>query len=201
MESQILDWLANVVGALVVLIPAAIWYVRKQVESQLKKTADRYNYQLRNAETVFQRRVAATEELGAYIEGLRPRVHSLADDWSDVLEDIAHRFDEIEQWVSDFVKRHNAVLGQKEINTLHAASILSGEGKIRTQLFEAEAPPDIDSDAREVADVVHSALSEAYSEIKKSVYDHSSIETGPSFFSEFLPSMRVRLSKGSSGRE
>lgn len=147
MEIQVVDWVANVTSTLIVLVPAAIWYIRKQVESQFHKRADRYNYQLRNAETVFQKRVTATEELGEYIEGLRPRVQSLEDEWSDVLEGIAHRFSEIEDWASTFVKRHNAVLGQREINTMHAASVLSGEGKVRTQLFEEGAPQEIDSDA------------------------------------------------------
>lgn len=192
--------LANVGATLLIVIPAAAWFIRQQVSSQLASISERYRYQLKNAENIFSRRLAAAEELGAYIEGLRPKADSLDHNWDDVIEHIAYELPNISVWASEFVKNHNAVLSQKEINGIHAALVISEEGAIEMAPEHLGQPFNINNRVRESAEVVYQSLSKSYSDIKEDVYKRSNIEIPKNYFSEVLPTLKERLTKESSGR-
>ena len=194
------EFLVNVGATLLIVLPAAAWFVRQQISSQFASIAERYRYQLKNAENVFARRLSAAEELGAYIESLRPKADSLYHSWDDVIEHIAYELPSIAEWASDFVRKHNAVLSQKEINGIHAALVIAEEGSIRMTPEQSGQPFNIDSGVRESAEVAYKSLSESYSDIKADVYERSNIEIPKDFFSETLPRLKERLTSKSSGR-
>lgn len=194
------EFLLNVGATLIVVLPAAAWFVRQQVSSQLASISERYRYQLKNAENIFARRLLAAEELGAYIESLRPKANSLYHSWDDVIEHIAYELPSIAEWASAYVAKHNAVPDQDEINGIHAALVLSEEGAIRIVPEQSGQPFVIDKEVRDAAEVVYKSLAESYADIKSDVYKRSSIEIPRNYFSEILPKLKERLTSRGTGR-
>ena len=145
--------------------------------------------------------MSAAEELGAYIESLRPKADSLDHSWDDVIEHIAYGLSSTAEWASCFVRKHNAVLSQEEINGIHAALVIAEDGAIKMAPDQSGQPFNIGSEVRESAELVYQSLSETYSDIKADVYKRSSIEIPKDYFSETLPKLKERLTSKSSGRQ
>ena len=101
----------------------------ERLRSELSRDGESHKMRLKKSEFLFEKEFEAATAFVTLHRGFGPRFSQPDMEWDDACNQIAERFEEIENGLEKFLTIHGAILLPLDRDAIHAAIAIAGQGK------------------------------------------------------------------------
>lgn len=127
----------------------------EKFKQELQEAAERHKIRLKKSELIFAKEFEAASALVAMYRDISPKFVQPNMDYYDACDQVASRFEYIEEQLHEFVRTHGAVLTDGVKQLCYLCIGIAGENKFQT------TGPEIPTSANAAADALISHLKQA----------------------------------------